>query len=1786
MSIELIRGELERLYSLDEMMDLSEKLLGFEPREVGGTASTASFARALTDHCQQRDAIAALIDAVTGTKSNASPQLQKFVEDVLRAPVELKVGDSVGEYKILRKLGSGPNGTVYGAKRGEAQVVIKLLHASAVHDRSSVYRFLTRTRMAGTIASANLPAAIAAGFLDDKPYVAYESFEGRPLAQRVGRTGALHINEARPILHGVLEALRALHDKKLVHGAVKLENVLVGKNEDGSPRVVLLDCGGDLLWSAWLYSDAATSGANRVKGLAPEQFKGAGTTAKSDMYGFGALMFELLTGKPPLEEATAADLAVAHVAKQPAKASELAPKGWVSETISELCMRLLDKSPGKRPDIDSVLEIIGPLEKAKVEISEQELTDAIDALVADPTDGESAISLELTLERKADARKVADAFLMAAETIDPEESAKAAGEGEESAAVREAKIEAQRDRLTEIKKGLLFRAARLFENKLKDHARAEEVYKWILDIEPDNAVAEAGYEATLKSQEKLDELVEKLLEIREKSPSHTERARALNKIGHLYAGPLDDKEQAVFAMAQALGQDIQNASYAEDLEKIAGNDMKLWAEAMRELHEVSSHPRMPTETRISLFMRLGRWYVEKINRPDLGLPCFDTVLTAEPAHEGALTAMTEVYRKAQQWAELVAVLVTRVERALTPERARDLRAQAAEILESRLNDLGRARDLYEETLKEDPGHQKTVDALARIYQRNEDWAGYVKILERQADALIGPQRAEAMCRIGELYEDQLSDLGEAQRRFEAALEVDPGSLTAIRGLDRIFNRTGRYQELLTNLEKQVVMAATPRQKINLYERIAGIYDEEFLDHTKASEALEKILSLDSGHEGAITSLMRHYRALDRWDEVIDLYDRSLKVATEPERRVQLLLAQGRVLLEQIGSPERARLAYEHVLTIDAKNAAALESLANVRAATGDAMAALTAVESLAEKAETADARAEQWIRAAKILEQHGDRDGAIQRYKRALDAQPNNAGAAEALRKAYLARGDAASAAELVQGEIERTEGKLAKARLYYELGQLKREKLGDADGAREALNKAITSDPTHAGSLLLLGDIAFEREQFIEASTHYGALANRIDALAKPDARRMLMRFIDSLARSGSTEKAKSTVKTLLELAPDDPEALGRAARVRLDSGDFKGAADLYEMLFAAHGDSLGGEERGQAMLRYGRALRQSGKLDEAVTALDEATDLLSGAVEPIDELVKTYEQKGAWEDVVRIKQRRLDVAEGDERAALLLEIGEVLATHIKDATRAAKSFVAALEEKPDDRRVLTRLMKLYSEEKDWGKLIDVVLKLAESIDDKKQKAKYVHTAAGIAARQMNEHDRAIELLAQVMDLDPDNDKVLAEATDVRELKGDWEGVIEFLNLQLERAAKTGDKAKQVAIHDKLGKIYEEQLGKPEEAVAELEKAHELDADNAGRADKLASLYAGDVELYLEKAMASQLAAVRRDPFNASGYRALRKLFTQAKEPDPAWCVCQALHVMNCAEPDEERFFKRMRADTAAEAKERVGNDEWSGTLMHESVDPVVTQIFQLIEPAVFAKNAKPLEQLGFHPHYALDLSMFPYPMSQTLYYAAGVLGMTPPPTFQNPQDPSGITFLHALPPSIVLGQAALVAELPTQAAAFIAARHLTYYRPGLYVRHLVPTGTGLRAWLFGAIRLIHEGFPVAGELDSTVRENSSAIKPVVEGPARDQLASLVTKLLQGGSIDLKKWVAGVDLSADRAGLLVCHDLEVACEMIKASDEATAALPHKDRIKELTLFTVDTKYFKLRKRLGINIDA
>jgi tetratricopeptide (TPR) repeat protein len=181
---------------------------------------------------------------------------------------------------------------------------------------------------------------------------------------------------------------------------------------------------------------------------------------------------------------------------------------------------------------------------------------------------------------------------------------------------------------------------------------------------------------------------------------------------------------------------------------------------------------------------------------------------------------------------------------------------------------------------------------------------------------------------------------------------------------------------------------------------------------------------------------------------------------------------------------------------------------------------------------------------------------------------------------------------------------------------------------------------------------------------------------------------------------------------------------------------------------------------------------LADAVTYLRDSADLDPNHAPTLDALSKVYEKEEKWEELVRTKRSRLELAVASERFDLLLEIGDLEFQKLGDRRQAQKTLGSALEERPDDRKLLTKLMQLYSEEKDWTKLIEVVLKLAEFVEDPRQRAKYLHTAAIVSWRQVGELENALAFYERALEFDPTLTKALDEATDLCRQKGDHTGV------------------------------------------------------------------------------------------------------------------------------------------------------------------------------------------------------------------------------------------------------------------------------------------------------------------------------------------------------------------------------------------------------------------------------
>ncbi|HEX4354468.1 MAG TPA: hypothetical protein VHZ95_16170, partial [Polyangiales bacterium] len=491
---------------------------------------------------------------------------------------------------------------------------------------------------------------------------------------------------------------------------------------------------------------------------------------------------------------------------------------------------------------------------------------------------------------------------------------------------------------------------------------------------------------------------------------------------------LDDEEAAEIA---ALEERVADAE--REYARFGGDESDRAAARKQQLADL-----------VQLYVIMGRFYATRVSRPDVALTCYQQALDVDPENDGAFDAVLELYRASQAYQESVSALLSRADRAHNPVRARDWRAQAAVILANKLGDETKARAQLERVLADDPAHQLAQETLASILTAREDYTALGELLERRLSALFGDAKLDTRLKLAELYENRLSDLDRAEAHYVAVAEAAPRKLDAFKGLERIYADKENYEGLLSALRSQIDLAPTPRQRIALFDRIGLLLEKEFVNYEEAAEAFEQIVAIDSSHEAANIALVRLHRHLSRFEEVVDTLQRLANVTSDPMGKIELLLQAVRTFNVDIGSPERAMIVCERILEIDPEEPEALTELARLKSTAGDVASALTAIERLAEYEQEPRKQAEQYIRAGKLLEESGDRDGAISRYKKALDADRTSLAAVDALRHIYTRRGDTHGAIEMLNYEIALSEGDRKRAELHAELGALYGDRLED----------------------------------------------------------------------------------------------------------------------------------------------------------------------------------------------------------------------------------------------------------------------------------------------------------------------------------------------------------------------------------------------------------------------------------------------------------------------------------------------------------------------------------------------------------------------------------------------------------------------------------------------------------------------------------------------------------------------------------------------------------------------
>ena len=208
----------------------------------------------------------------------------------------------------------------------------------------------------------------------------------------------------------------------------------------------------------------------------------------------------------------------------------------------------------------------------------------------------------------------------------------------------------------------------------------------------------------------------------------------------------------------------------------------------------------------------------------------------------------------------------------------------------------------------------------------------------------------------------------------------------------------------------------------------------------------------------------------------------------------------------------------------------------------------------------------------------------------------------------------------------------------------------------------------------------------------------------------------------------------------------------------------------------------------------------------------------------------------------------------------------------------------------------------------------------------------------------------------------------------------------------------------------------------------------------------------------------------------------------------------------------------------------------------------------------------------------------AKTFGWAAQVLGVPLPELYVRNDVAGALVAVPSSPPASVAGQTVLTGFTP-QELTFIVGKHLSYYRGEHYIRNLFPTLNELKVVLFSAIKLIMNDFAVPPEMAQAVNATAQELAKYMQPIQRDGLRLVVQKFIEDGAkADLKRWMQAIDITACRAGLLLCADLEIAKKIIVAEPQLPGDLPPPDKMKELLVFSVSEQYFTLRKALGIAV--
>ncbi|MFY0524026.1 tetratricopeptide repeat protein [Archangium gephyra] len=1294
-----------------------------------------------------------------------------------------------------------------------------------------------------------------------------------------------------------------------------------------------------------------------------------------------------------------------------------------------------------------------------------------------------------------------------------------------------------------------------------------------------------------------------------------EKLGTLKELARVQEQRLGQKDVAFLALCRALQIDASDDTLREEVERLA-DETGSHEELAAVYEEVADAlPRGPLAER--MYATLSRVHDLKLNDAQAAEAALRKILEFDPTNATALDGLAGMFQRRGREREYVVALEQKLEAAGSIEARKGILREIARVFEEQ-GDPDESASALLRSLDLEPDAE-TLGVLTELYRRQKAWREVASTLLRARDlAATVEERARIQIEVANVYERDIGDDEAAVAAFRQALEFEPYNLQALESMERLYTKLDQPAELLSIYERMLEVVGDYRERVRVMFRCASIWEDKYQNPANADAFIEGVLAIDPQNLQAIKTLIRLRRVQARWEDLVAAYERQLQLATSTQEQAELYVEIGNVYHQQLKQVDRAVNTYHHALGVDPGCRPALHALGKLYERSGNWPYALEMLHQEAQLAGAAPDAVELYYRMGKMNEDMlMDTGSARAAYQNALSIDPGHLPSIRALKGIQEQEKDWGGYEQTLLQEAQQTEDAEAKARSLLEVARYNAETKGDPEMATAYYEETLKYAPDSLEAARPLSDVYSAREDWVSAERMLDIVVRKMaeKAIAEKDPAiaaelcRQLYRLGYVADKLGNRDKALASYKKAYDLdATYLPVLEGYGHLLVQHAKRYDDALRIFQTILIHHREELTDMEVVEVYWQLGDIHAKLNQADRAQNHFEKAL-----AVDPSHEaslraLVALMDQGSRWERAAEVRQQLANVLEGEAKARVFLELGQLAREKLKDPYQAIDAYTGALKLMPESLEVLDALYVLLREARQGQKAADMLERMLRlpALVAEPNKAKRVWFALGELRRdELRDVEGAAVAFNTALDLDHRFIEAFSALEAMLGGAGQWKSLEENYARMLGRMPKTPDThGARMGLWRALGDLYRQVMKNQEGAVAAYGVVAKGLPDDAQVQ-----------EVYAELAAASPgkedeaIAALRRALPNTSDARKvvsqLVRLSAVRKDYDGAWMAAQAAAgLLGEAGDDEKEILTKLGpyAKRKEVAQRPLSDQMWLTHLLHPKLRGPLTELMGLLFVQVGHLYAVPHQNYQIVPKkHRVDLASAQEYHVQHYRYVARLFGMDAVELYSphlvirrenmakrsNEPAPDPLVNVEVLQthPACVRAGGRFFAEQGQREAYYLLGRTLALVRPELAMsQRLVPER--LEAVVQAALSLVVPNlrFTVDPRLVDAERK---PLEKAFSEPARAALAKVARVYLPTATPgDVRQYLEGAELTAARAGLFAAGECEPVKRMVMGETGSAFRVPPKTKLKELLLFATSDELRELRVAVGTDVEV